>query len=184
MKSARGHAKSLQLSGTVPPNTPFGIQRPQCFKKRAAYCRNPAFDLKSGFSAWQTRKRMSMSAENGARMPVILVVEDEFLVRYSVADRLRSAGYAVVEAANAEEAIALCRSDAAIDLLFTDINLVGSANGLDVAECFRSDRPNAPVLYTSGKAIDRQRCVPGSVFFAKPYDGTEIVQTCEQLRTK
>jgi len=57
-------------------------------------------------------------------------------------------------------------------------------SGWDVADCFRIDRPNAPVLYTSGKAIDRQRCVPGSVFFAKPYDSAEIVEACEQLRTR
>jgi DNA-binding response OmpR family regulator len=48
---------------------------------------------------------MSISAENRPRMPVVLVVEDEALVRYSVADRLRSAGYDVVEAASGEEAM-------------------------------------------------------------------------------
>ena len=69
-------------------------------------------------------------------------------------------------------------------MVFTDINLAGMVNGWDVADCFRIGRPNAPVLYASGKAIDRQRCVPGSVFFAKPYDSAEIVEACEQLRTK
>lgn len=126
---------------------------------------------------------MSIAAANGFKASVVLVVEDEFLVRYSVAECLRSAGFTVVEAASGEEAIALCKSGMFIDVMFTDINLVGAASGWDVADCFRINRPNAPVLYASGKAIDGQRCVPGSVFFAKPYDSAEIVKACEKLRT-
>ena len=127
---------------------------------------------------------MSLSAANGVRALVVLVVEDEALLRYDVAECLRGAGYAVVEAASGEEAIVLCKSDMTIDMVFTDINLDGPMSGWDVAECFRLERPNAPVLYASGKAIDAQRCVPGSVFFAKPYDSDAIVEACEQLRTK
>ena len=85
---------------------------------------------------------------------VVLVVEDEFFVRCDIADCLRDAGYAVVETASGEEAIALCKSGMSIDIVFTDINLVGPASGWDVAECFRMIRPNVPVLYTSGKSID------------------------------
>jgi len=113
--------------------------------------------------------RVSLSAANDNTAPIVLLVEDEFFVRCSIASYLRDAGYVVVETDNGEEAIALCQSDMSFDIVFTDINLAGAASGFDVAEYFRMVRPHVPVLYTSGKSIDPQRCVPGSVFVAKPY---------------
>jgi len=56
------------------------------------------------------------------------VVEDEALVRYYIADILRTAGYRVVESASGEEAIAMCNSKTPIDIVFTDIHLLGAAN--------------------------------------------------------
>jgi CheY-like chemotaxis protein len=127
---------------------------------------------------------MPVSAANGAQAPVVLVVEDEFFVRCSISDCLRDAGYCVLETASGEEAIALCKSSRSIDMVFTDINLTGAASGWDVGECFRADRPNVPVLYTSGKSIDHGRCVPGSTFVAKPYRRHDILNACRRLRTR
>jgi CheY-like chemotaxis protein len=125
---------------------------------------------------------MSLStANNGNPLLVILVVEDEFILRYSIATCLRDAGYVVVECDSGEEAMALCRSNRSIDIVFTDINLASQASGWDVGECFRMDRPNVPVLYTSGKSVDPQRCVPGSVFVAKPYRSDVVLQLCQRL---
>jgi CheY-like chemotaxis protein len=104
--------------------------------------------------------------------------------RYDVANCLRDAGYVVVETASGEEAIALCKSDTSIDMVFTDINLIGAATGWDVAECFRIERPDVPILYTSGKLIDPRRCVPGSAFVAKPYQHDDILNACRRLRSK
>jgi hypothetical protein len=73
---------------------------------------------------------------------------------------------------------------ASIDIVFTDIHLIGSASGWDVAERVRADRPNVSVLYTSGKSIDRGRCVPGSAFLAKPYLYDAVVNACDRLRSK
>ena len=115
---------------------------------------------------------------------VVLVVEDEFLLRCSVTDRLREAGYSVVETARGEEAIAFCKSNMSIDIVFTDISLIGSASGWDVGECFRVDRPNVSLIYTSGKSIDLERCVPGSAFIAKPYQYDDVVDACQRLHTK
>jgi CheY-like chemotaxis protein len=109
------------------------------------------------------------------------VVEDEFIVRCNIAACLRDAGYVVVECDSGKEAIALCHSNRSIDIVFTDINLAGQASGWDVAECFRIDRPNVPVLYTSGKSVDPRRCVPGSVFVAKPYRSDDILQVCQRV---
>ena len=127
---------------------------------------------------------MSVSVENGAQVLVVLVVEDEFFVRYEIADRLRDAGYIVVETASGEEAIALCKSGMSIDIVFTDINLVGAASGWDVAERFQRDRPDVSVLYTSGNSFDHRRCVPGSAFVAKPYQHDDILNACRRLRSK
>ena len=103
-------------------------------------------------------------------------------MRCSVANRLRDAGYTVVDTPSGEEAIALCKSDTTIDIVLTDINLIGTASGWDLADRFSADRPNVPVLYTSGELVDRRRCVPGSVFVAKPYGHQDILNACQQLR--
>ena len=63
----------------------------------------------------------TISTANGHKARVVLIVEDEFLVRCGVADEFREAGYIVVETPSGEEAIALCKSDTAIDIVFTDI---------------------------------------------------------------
>jgi CheY-like chemotaxis protein len=121
------------------------------------------------------------SAKNGAHSPVVLVIEDEIFLRLNIVSCLQEAGYTVVEAANGEEAITLCHSDTSIDVVFTDVNLGGYASGWDVAECFRSVRPNVPVVYTSGRSLDAGRCVGGSTFVPKPYDESDILKACQRL---
>jgi CheY-like chemotaxis protein len=127
---------------------------------------------------------MSISSANGFTVFVVLVVEDDFVVRYGTANALREAGYTVVECGSGEEAVALCRSKLPIDVLFTDINLGGSVSGWEVAERFRMDRPDGVVLYTSGNGIDLKRCCPDSLFLTKPYLHDDILSACERLRTK
>jgi CheY-like chemotaxis protein len=124
---------------------------------------------------------LPLSAADGARVLVVLVVEDEFFVRYDIATCLREAGYLVIECASGERAVALCRSGTAIDMVFTDINLSGTTSGFDVAECFRRERPNMPLLYMSGEKIDPARCQPGSVFLNKPLQHSDILRACQQL---
>ncbi|MDQ2860114.1 MAG: response regulator, partial [Pseudomonadota bacterium] len=65
--------------------------------------------------------------------PTVLVVEDEGLVRLDAVEILRDAGYAVVEAANAEQALAVVAGGGAVDVLFTDINMPGRMDGLELA---------------------------------------------------
>jgi CheY-like chemotaxis protein len=127
---------------------------------------------------------MPVSTANGLKAIVVLVVEGEFFVRCGTANALREAGYSVVECGSGEQAVALCRSKAPIDVLFTDINLGGPVSGWEVAERFRMVRPDGAVLYTSGNGIDPNRCCPDSVFVAKPYLHHDILSICERLRTK
>jgi CheY-like chemotaxis protein len=124
---------------------------------------------------------LSRTAKNGAHPPVVLVIDDEFFVRWNTARYLEDAGYLVVEAATGEDAIALCHSDTSIDIVFTDVNLGGYASGWDVAECFRTVRPNVPVVYTSGRSLDAGRCVGGSTFVPKPYRESDILNACQRL---
>jgi CheY-like chemotaxis protein len=112
---------------------------------------------------------------------VVLVVEDEFIVRYNIANFLRNAGYVVIETTTGEEAIALGVSSMPIDIVFTDINLAGNANGLDVAHYFQKYRPDVPVVYTSGQIVDPRRRRPGSVFIPKPYQCDDVLDACERL---
>ena len=115
---------------------------------------------------------------------VVLVVEDEALLRCGVTDCLREAGYSVVETPSGEEAIVFCKSNILIDIVFTDISLIGSVSGWDVGECWRAGRPDVSLIYTSGKSIDPQRRVPGSAFIPKPYQYNEVVDACRRLHTK
>ena len=124
---------------------------------------------------------MPRSAKNGAHPPVVLVIEDEFFLRMNIVGCLQEAGYTVVEAVTGEEAIALCQSGTSIDVVFTDVNLGGYASGWDVAECFRTLRPDVPVVYTSGRSLDAGRCVGGSAFVPKPYRESDILKACQRL---
>jgi CheY-like chemotaxis protein len=126
---------------------------------------------------------VSVLAANAANDAVVLVVEDENLLRFDIASYLEDAGFVVIEASTGEAAISLCNSGAAIDIIVTDINLGGSVSGWDVAECFRTALPNMPVLYTSAQTIDRSRCVFGSAVLGKPYRNSDILKTCHRLTT-
>jgi CheY-like chemotaxis protein len=79
----------------------------------------------------------------------VLVVEDDELVREVAVEGLTEAGFEVVEAASAEEALARCEEHVA-DVLFTDIRLPGSLDGWDVAEQCRETNPGLPVIYATG----------------------------------
>ena len=128
---------------------------------------------------------MPVSAANGAKALVVLLVEDEFFVRYDIATCLREAGYVVIESGSGEDAVAVySKSAIMIDMVLTDINLGGSVSGWDVAECFRRERPDIPLLYMSGERIDHERCAPGSVFVAKPLQHSDVLNACQRLRCK
>jgi CheY-like chemotaxis protein len=122
-----------------------------------------------------------ISSANGSDHPIVLVVEDEFFVRQHIARCLEDGGCLVLEAATTEQAIAICRSDTPVDVLFTDINLNGGGSGWEVAEAFRAAQPGIAVVYTSGNSADRSRCVPASKFFSKPYRVSDILDTCRSL---
>jgi CheY-like chemotaxis protein len=123
-----------------------------------------------------------MAESGGVPAITILVVEDEYLVREDIVGYFQDAGCEVVEAETGERAIEICRSGRPIDVVFTDIELRGSASGFDVAETFRAAVADIPVVYASGKWGNRDRCVADSLFFCKPYRSSEILTACLRLR--
>jgi len=117
----------------------------------------------------------------GEQSGVILVVEDEWLLRDDVAGELRRAGWDVLEASTGEGALKLLKDyDDQIDIVFTDIQLAGYLSGWDVAEAFRAKFPKRLVIYASGNSFDRRRRVSNSVFFRKPYRAGEVVASCRR----
>jgi CheY-like chemotaxis protein len=113
--------------------------------------------------------------------PIVLVVDDEALVRVIIVDYLRENGCTVLEAANGEEAVALIDGhNQQLDVLFTDIRLGGPLNGWDVAEAFRDHFPEIRVLYASGYSIEPPRKVADSKFFEKPYHVHDVLEACRR----
>jgi CheY-like chemotaxis protein len=128
--------------------------------------------------------RFVCASEANAIARVVLVVEDEFLLRCSITESLREVGYTVLETASGEEALALSQSGMSIDIVFTDINLIGAITGWDVAESLRAAAPSMSVLYTSGEAVDPARCVSDSMLIAKPYLHGDVLEACQRLSVK
>jgi CheY-like chemotaxis protein len=119
----------------------------------------------------------------GARdRPVLLVVEDDFLVRLTLADGLADAGFTVIEAGDAQSALALIVARPDILAMLTDINLPGGSDGYALARAARVLRPNLPVVYASGRygALAEERAVPGSRFLAKPFTSSLAAQVLRE----
>src|SRR5690348_251306 len=106
-----------------------------------------------------------------AESPVLLVVEDDFLVRLTLVDALSDDGFEVLEAADAQEALNHVCSRGDIAAMLTDINLPGGADGFALARAVRVIRPGLPVVYASGRyaAADDSKMVEGARFLAKPF---------------
>jgi CheY-like chemotaxis protein len=106
--------------------------------------------------------------------PVVLVVEDEVLIRSAVADYLRMSGNLVVEAANAAEAVALFAARVAIHVVFSDIQMPGPMDGLGLARWVRQHHPGIHVMLTSGNADAARAAGAAEIFFPKPYRSAEV----------
>ena len=116
------------------------------------------------------------------RPAIVLVVEDEPLVRMAAVDIVESAGFAAIQAASADEAIRILESRDDIQLVFTDIDMPGSMDGLKLAHAIREKWPPVRLLLASGKAILKESKLPtGARFFTKPYDEAELRSTIQRL---
>ena len=104
----------------------------------------------------------------------VLVVEDEPFLRSLLADELRDVGFNVVEAVSADEALAYVHANRNIDLVFSDIQMPGSLNGIGLATSLRAANPPLPVILTSGNMVP-DGVIGLSAFIPKPYRLAEAV---------
>jgi len=111
--------------------------------------------------------------EEGTRS--VLIVEDDALIRTGLADELRDAGLHVVEAANADEAWTYLETGARLDLIFSDVQMPGSMNGLDLARRVKENYPDIFFILTTGNVglVSIQVLAP---FLAKPYQFSTAVE--------
>jgi CheY-like chemotaxis protein len=114
--------------------------------------------------------------------PVVLIVEDESLIRMDAVDMIRAAGFDAVEAANADEAISILEGRLDITVVFTDIQMPGSMDGLKLAAAIRGRWPPIKIVATSGLLKISEDDLPsGSRFLPKPYSDRQIVGALREL---
>src|SRR5580700_7186721 len=116
-----------------------------------------------------------MARGNRTKSPAILIVEDEPLVRLCAVDAVAAAGFEVIEAASADEAIQILERRSDILAVFTEIQMPGSMDGLTLAYAVHMRWSPIRIIVTSGRELLAEDDLPeGGLFFAKPYDPTEI----------
>ena len=116
------------------------------------------------------------------KRPIVLIVEDETLIRMDAVEMIVAAGYEVVEAANADQAIEILEARADIAIVFTDIQMPGSIDGLKLAHAVRNRWPPVKIVTCSGHIKVIQEYLPeGARFISKPYSKSEIAATFREL---
>jgi two-component system, response regulator PdtaR len=112
----------------------------------------------------------------------VLVVEDEALVRWATRDGIEDAGFQVHDARDADEAIKLLEANPDIGLIFTDVDMPGSMDGVKLAHYVRERWPPVKIIVTSGfKNITGDLLPSGSLFLSKPYQREQLRQQIESL---
>ena len=116
------------------------------------------------------------------RSVAVLVVEDEHLIRMDTASSLEDEGFIVHEASNAAEAIRCLELHSEIRLVFTDVNMPGTMDGVALAHYVRGRWPPVKLIVTSGYAkVQESDLPPGSLFVAKPYHVETIADRMDEL---
>jgi len=132
----------------------------------------------SGAQDTTAEPRVASQVEGGHE--VVLVVEDDALVRKYVTTQIASLGYVTLEASNAAEALKIIDDGAEIDLLFTDVIMPGGMNGRQLADAAAKRRPRLKTLFTSGYTenaiMHHGRLDPGVLLLAKPYRKGELAR--------
>ena len=111
----------------------------------------------------------------------LLIVEDEFLIRMTLAEVLTDDGFEVVEAGDADEALAALEREADLAVMLTDIQLPGSLDGKALAAKARETRPDLPVIFMSGRPDPAAGGNPLDVHINKPYLPSTISAAVRRL---
>ena len=106
---------------------------------------------------------------------VILIVEDETLIRWGAVKMVEDAGFEVLEAASADEAIQILEGRSDIRVIFTDIHMPGPMDGLKLAHAVRCRWPPIKIIVTSGHGFPNEQALPeGGRFVPKPYNSIQL----------
>jgi two-component system, response regulator PdtaR len=112
----------------------------------------------------------------------VLVVEDEAILRIRVACDLEDAGFIILEASHADEAINLLLINPQIQVLFTDVDMPGSMDGLKLAVAVRDRWPPIKIIVTSGyRRLNKETLPVEGEFLIKPYTPNHVIQTIKSL---
>jgi two-component system, response regulator PdtaR len=114
-------------------------------------------------------------------LATILLVEDEVLIRLMAANELRKAGFTVIEAAHAREALSVLRSATRVDVLITDIRMPGPIDGVQLATLARELWPNLKIAIASAYAPQWPNVNVIDAFFGKPYNPDSMIERIKEL---
>ncbi len=123
-----------------------------------------------------------MTNDRPMTKPTVLIVEDEMVLRMRAVDIVEDAGFTPLEAVNADDALALLESRSDIELLFTDIQMPGSMNGLKLAHAVRERWPSIKIILVSGQVKPDEVDRPAqSRFFGKPLEVQQMVAELQEM---
>jgi CheY-like chemotaxis protein len=130
----------------------------------------------------QIGNAVMMVLDHSVIPPVVLVVEDEMLLRMRTVDMVEDAGFTSVEAVDADDAVAILESRSDIALLFTDIQMPGSMDGLKLAHAVHERWPPIKIIVVSGQLKLASIDIPAdSRFFGKPLEAREMIVEMQSM---
>jgi CheY-like chemotaxis protein len=123
-----------------------------------------------------------MSTHPTPQSTTVLVVEDEVLIREDVIDVLEREGFGVLRAADVQEALTVLARRKDVDAVFTDIQMPGRLDGVDLARHLADERPDIAVLVTSGRSYSAPHDLPAAArFIPKPYMPGSVVRILREM---
>jgi CheY-like chemotaxis protein len=121
-------------------------------------------------------------AGDDARKTVVLVVEDEPILRMNVIDLVEDAGFEAVEAANATQAMRVLEGRSDVGIILSDIDMPPGIDGMALAAIVRDRWPPIAIILVSGQMASADIKIPeGGVFFSKPYRATDVVAALQRF---
>ena len=123
-----------------------------------------------------------MPSSQTDRPYAVLVVEDDAILRLHALDLVEEAGFTAIEAKNADEAIAILEKRSDISLLFTDVNMPGSMDGVKLAHAVRNRWPPIKIVVVSGQMqLDTNDLPSQARFFGKPFEAEKMIAELKEL---
>jgi CheY-like chemotaxis protein len=137
--------------------------------------------------AWVSKRNMRhlnglnlMQQREACGRPVVLVVEDEVLLRWSTVAVVDDTGFDAFEAGSAAEAISILERQSDMWAVVTDVQMPGSIDGLKLAHLIRTRWPNIKIIITSGQVRLSEADMPaGSQYLHKPYNPSQLISILE-----